>query len=114
MQKKIKALQSAISEFEHAMIADDDALNAFFNSLRELVDACNRIYHGLPLYLSGNKSTGTIFIRPSGSGHESIILSISYSPVYTTLYQSHIRRILSNNIHTLDQEQQLFTFTSKQ
>lgn len=105
--KKINALQQAVRELENAVIADDDALNTFFNALRELIGECNRIYGGVPVYISGNRSAGKIFFRSWSAGSETIILSISYAHVDTTLYSSHIRSIISNCKQNLQQEYQL-------
>lgn len=86
--RKDAIIQAVASQFEHSLLADDTALESMVTQLRKLVDVCNRNFKGKHLTL--HWSPGHISVRPSQTGYEQMVVSISYAPVLDRLAYSNM------------------------
>ena len=87
--KKGAAIQTAVSNLEHCILTDEDALASLILQLKNLVDVCNDKYKGKTVKL--HLTTGQFSICPPKTGSETPIATIQYAPVLEQLTADQIR-----------------------
>ena len=96
--KKGALLQVIAQKFVHKVIADDDALTALDNQLRNLVKACNTIYHGKELKISHNRWSGYLSCSPQENATEAIVFAIQYARIGDTMTASMVRASINETL----------------
>ena len=98
--RKGAIIQAVAKPFEHALLIETSALNELVSRLRALVNVCNNNYRGSQLYLSWNKDgdSGHISVHPKKSGSELNVVTISYAPVKTRLFDLTVFPFMGNVI----------------
>ena len=102
--RKGAILQAVTKRFEHTIIVDDRALQAFIHQLHCLVNAVNAKYKGKEVFLQYSTGSCHIYANNGSTGHEAHIFSISYAPVGIDLRSYTIRNEISDALYNLDRE----------
>ncbi len=102
--RKGSVLQTVTKRFEHAVLFDETALQAFIHQLQCLVNAVNARYKGKTVFLHYRLDSGHIYADNGSTGHESYIFSISYAPVGITLSAHSVRNEITDSLCNLDRE----------
>lgn len=83
--KKGRILQGVASSFEHAILADHDALISLVRDLACLVDTVNKAFKGSRLILIHSESNGYICVKPENNYNDNHVFCIYYAPVASNL-----------------------------
>ena len=100
--RKGALLQAIANRFEHAVLVDKTALEAFIHQLQCLVNAVNARYKGKTVFLEYSLDSGYIRAHNGSTGHESHIFLISYAPVGIDLRPHTVRNEITDSLFNLD------------
>ena len=102
--RKGAILQAITKRFEHTILVDSLALNAFIHQLQCLVKAVNALYKGKDVFLQYSTDSGHIYANNGSNGHEAYIFSISYAPVGIDLQAHSVRNEITDALFNLDRK----------
>ena len=97
--RKGALLQTIVTGYEHAVLADEHTLARFIRTLRLIVDACNKTFSGSTLYLS--VSDGYISVHPQSTGSEAHVVTIHYAPIGFTYETYSVAGPLVSSVENL-------------
>ncbi len=102
--RKGALLQNVAEQFEHKVLADEDALANLVLRLEQLVEACNKRYKGTEVSFTYDYDAGAISAYNGNPGNAPYIFIISFAPMGERLHASTVRNLISNTVNNIDAE----------
>lgn len=102
--RKGALLQEVARQFEHKVLADEEALANLMLSLKHLVETCNKRYKGTEVHFTCHYDAGAISAYNGNPGNAPDIFIISYAPMGERLHASTVRNLISNTVNNIDVE----------
>lgn len=102
--RKGALLQKVAEQFEHKILADEDALANLVLRLDNLVETCNKRYKGTEVSFTCDFDAGAISAYNGNPGNAPYIFIIGFAPMGERLPASTVRNLISNTVNNIDVE----------
>ena len=100
--RKGSAIQSAVKQFKHVLLFNEEALTALLVNIERLVDTCNKKYRGsmYSVHHYKEKTGGRISVRPKETGTETPVATLEYAYVVDVYCDNDIKRTMADMVRT--------------